>query len=70
MTLLVIILFHQLYKPGNFYELQKINDLAKKLGISVKRYENPKTYFPISDWIKSNKKHHINKNGIFQVWVD
>ena len=59
-----------IYKPSNFYELQKINDLAKKLGISLKKYENPKTYFPISDWIKSNKKHHINKNGIFQVWVD
>ena len=59
-----------IYKPGNFYELQKIDDLAKKLGISVKKYENTKTYFPISNWIKSNKKHHINKNGIFQVWID
>ena len=26
-----------IYKPGNFFELQKIDDLAKKLGISVKK---------------------------------
>ena len=34
-----------IYKPGKFYELQKINDLAKKLGISVKDMKTLKHIF-------------------------
>ena len=58
-----------LYLSGNFYEISKVEDLAKKLGISVKRYDTDKTYFPLTDKIKKDKKHHIlKKNNVFHVW--
>ncbi len=58
-----------LYLSGNFYKISKVQDLAKKLGISVKRYDTDKTYFPLTDNIKRDKKHHIHKkNNVFHVW--
>ena len=58
-----------LYLPGNFYEISKVQNLAKKLGISVERYTTDKTYFPVTDKIKKDKSHHVlKKNNVFHVW--
>ena len=58
-----------LYLPGNFNEISKVEKLAKKLGVSVERYDTKKTYFPLTDKIKKDKKHHIlEKNNVFHVW--
>ncbi len=58
-----------LYLPANFYEISKVQNLAKKLGISVERYTTDKTYFPVTDKIKKDKSHHVlKKNNVFHVW--
>ena len=37
--------------------------------MEIKRYDTDKTYFPLTEKIKKDKKHHVlKKNNVFHVW--